>query len=62
MDTDDIEACILGLTAADFYKSMSADKAPGLYQDVYRPFFQGWELYVKLQITSEAVVISFKEK
>lgn len=60
--TKDIETCILGLTAGDFYKSMPAEKVPGLFQDVYRPTFGGFALYVKLQVTSEAVVISFKEK
>ncbi len=62
LDTDDIEACILGLTAKDFYKSMVAEKMPGVFQDVYRPVFAGWELYVKLQIRSDAIVISFKER
>ena len=62
MDTADMEACVLGLTINDFYKTMPAEKAPGLFQDVYRPYFLGWEVYVKLQITGEAVVISFKEK
>jgi motility quorum-sensing regulator/GCU-specific mRNA interferase toxin len=62
-DERDILACVLGLTPRDFYKSMAADKNPGLWQDVYRPTFQGTALYVKLQISAidNAVVISFKE-
>ncbi len=62
MDTGDIETCILDLSSRDFYKTMAAEKVSGLYQDVYRPQFKGFDLYVKLQITAEAVVISFKEK
>jgi motility quorum-sensing regulator/GCU-specific mRNA interferase toxin len=62
MDTSDVESCILGLTDRDFYKTMPAEKVPGLFQDVYRPRFLGHEVYLKLQITGEAVVISFKEK
>jgi len=62
MDTSDMEACVLGLTATDFYKTMPAEKVLGLFQDVYRPRFQGWDVYLKLQITGDAVVISFKER
>jgi motility quorum-sensing regulator/GCU-specific mRNA interferase toxin len=62
MDTSDIETCVLGLTPKDFYKTMEAKKLPGIFQDVYRPIFGRCELYLKLQITSEAVVISFKQR
>lgn len=63
MDESDVVACVLGLTRANFYKSMEAGKAPGLWQDVYRPNYQGEALYVKLQVAvpGAAVVISFKE-
>jgi motility quorum-sensing regulator/GCU-specific mRNA interferase toxin len=62
-DERDILACVLGLTPRDFYKSMAANTHPGLWQDVYRPTFEGTALYVKLQISliDDAVVISFKE-
>jgi motility quorum-sensing regulator / GCU-specific mRNA interferase toxin len=55
--------CLLALTAADFYKSMESEAVPGLWQDVYRPVFEGLALYVKLQIWADGlvVVISFKE-
>lgn len=55
--------CVLALTAADFYKSMEAEAVPGLWQDVYRPVFDGLALYVKLQISFAGfvIVISFKE-
>jgi len=51
LDTSDMERCVLGLTLRDFYKTMAAEKLPGVFQDVY----------LKLQITGDAVVISFKE-
>lgn len=62
MDESDVTACVLGLTRADFYKSMEAAKVPGLWQDVYRSRYQGEVLYVKLQVAvqGDAVVISFK--
>ena len=61
-DTEDIIECILSLTAAQFYKSMSSDKRPDHYQDVYKMRFHGYAVYLKLQLTvrDEAVVISFK--
>lgn len=68
LDSDDIIQCVLSLTPEDFRKSMPADNeqaaAKGLWQDVYKPMFEGLRLYVKLQIgpTGLAVVINFKEK
>jgi motility quorum-sensing regulator/GCU-specific mRNA interferase toxin len=55
--------CVLALTAADFYKTMESEAAPGLWQDVYRPVFGGLAMYLKLQISFDGfvVVISFKE-
>jgi len=61
LDEDAVVSCILALNAADFYKTMEADAAPGLWQDVYRPMYGGIALYVKLQIDrDDAIVISFK--
>ena len=58
----DVVACVLSLTASDFYKTMVSDAVPGLWQDVYRPTYEQMALYVKLQIEldGDAVVISFK--
>ncbi len=60
----EIVRCVLDLRQSDFYKSMEAEKAPGLWQDVYRPVFEGLVLYVEVQIAiqGDAVVISFKER
>ena len=49
-----------------FYKTMVAEKIPGLWQDVYKVRYRGVPLYIKLQIASigskrHAVLISFKE-
>lgn len=55
-------ACVLALTASDFYETMESDAVPGLWQDVYRPTYGLMALYVKLQIErdGDAIVISFK--
>ena len=63
-DDADICDCILNwLTGSHFYKSMPAEKMPGLWQDVYRLAYQDTRVYLKLQIgfSDESVVISFKE-
>lgn len=63
--SEDIEQVIEELEPEDFYKTMPAEKAPGLWQDVYKPEHLGLSLYVKIQITGNvrtAVLISFKEE
>ncbi len=63
-DEADITSCIAAVTAADFHKSMESEQAPGLWQDVYRPWYDGIQIYMKLQIdrTSGAVIVQFKQK
>jgi motility quorum-sensing regulator / GCU-specific mRNA interferase toxin len=64
LDEFAIVEAVLALTPTDFYKSMEAEKCPGLWQDVYHLQFRGLHLYIKLQIAVEglAVVVQFKEK
>jgi len=67
LDEQAIIDCILSLDADCFYKTMPAEKRPGCWQDVYRPTFEGFALYVKVQIIGEepdetVVVISFKRR
>lgn len=57
----EIAACVAGLDAKCFYKSMTVLHDSTLWQDVYRPEIQGMPAYVKIQIVDETtVVISFK--
>jgi hypothetical protein len=65
MDVSDVIECLIALTPACFDKTMPAEKAAGLWQDVYRPRVDGRLLYVKIQIVGErpsdsVVVVSFK--
>lgn len=68
LDETDVVECILALSPGDFYKTMPAEKVPGLWQDVYRPVYCSRPLYVKVQMTTvghdgeRVVVISFKRK
>ncbi len=61
---EDIVDCITNhLNESHFYKTMAAEKVPGLMQDVYKIRYEGQRVYVKLQINKAgcAVVVSFKE-
>jgi motility quorum-sensing regulator/GCU-specific mRNA interferase toxin len=62
-DSEGVRECVLALNETHFYKSMPAEKVPGLWQDVYRLRYEGTRVYLKLQIDfdGKAVVISFKE-
>ena len=63
-----VRLCLLALTRDDFHKSMDAEepKWKGCRQDVYKPTFQGYPLYVKYQIyplnKGLLFVVSFKEQ
>jgi hypothetical protein len=63
-----IRLCLLSLMASDFHKAMDADepKWKGAIQDVYKPVFQGFPLYVKFQVwpldSNQLFVVSFKEQ
>ena len=65
-DSEDIVECIRELVANDFYKTMESTELPGMMQDVYRPWYCGAQIYLKLQIQQtrhrHVVVISFKRK
>lgn len=62
-DEDDIRDCVLNhLDATHFYKTMPSEKIVNVMQDVYHVMFKGIRVYVKLQVRTEAVVVSFKQK
>jgi MqsR (Motility quorum-sensing regulator) toxin of toxin-antitoxin system len=63
-----VQACLLNLTPSDFHKSMDAEEPQwaGCRQDVYKPTFDGFALYVKFQkwpLDKDLLyVVSFKEQ
>lgn len=61
---DDIVEAVLALTPDHFYKSMEAERFPGLWQDVYHLEFRGVSLYIKLQCSPRglAVVVQCKRR
>ena len=52
---------VLALTPADFYKSMTTHADHGGWQDVYRPMTAAGEVYLKLTVIDDVLIVSFKE-
>ena len=60
-DFDGMLAVILALTTADFYKSMTTHADHRVWQDVYRPTTPVGEVYLKLAVHDDVLIVSFKE-
>jgi len=60
-DFDGMLAVVLALTTADFYKSMTTHADHRVWQDVYRPTTPAGEVYLKLTVIDEVLIVSFKE-
>ena len=56
-----IVAVILALTPTDFYKFMTTHADHTVWQDVYRPTTNAGEIYLKLTVINEVLIVSFKE-
>ncbi len=54
-------AVIQALTPGDFYKSMTTHADLRLWQDVYRPTTEVGDLYLKLTVIDDVLIVSFKE-
>ena len=54
-------AVIQALTPGDFYKSMTTHADHRLWQDVYRPATEVGDLYLKLMVIDDVLIVSFKE-
>ncbi len=60
-DADGIVGVVMALTDKDFYKSMTTHTDHRIWQDVYRPATSAGEVYLKLTVIDEVLVVSFKE-
>lgn len=49
------------LTPADFYKSMTTHADHVIWQDVYRPSTPSGDVYLKLTVIDDVLIVSFKE-
>jgi motility quorum-sensing regulator / GCU-specific mRNA interferase toxin len=57
----DMLEVVAALTAADFYKSMTTHADHSVWQDVYRPSTRAGDVYLKLTVIDDVLIVSFKE-
>jgi motility quorum-sensing regulator/GCU-specific mRNA interferase toxin len=57
----DMLAVVMALTSADFYKSMTTHADHTVWQDVYYPSTQVGDVYLKLTVIDDVLIVSFKE-
>lgn len=61
LDYHGMLAVILALKPGDFYKSMTTHADHRLWQDVYRPTTEVGDIYLKLTVIDDVLIVSFKE-
>jgi motility quorum-sensing regulator / GCU-specific mRNA interferase toxin len=49
------------LTLNDFHKSMTTYADHQVWQDVYRPCTENGDIYLKLTVVEDVLIVSFKE-
>jgi motility quorum-sensing regulator / GCU-specific mRNA interferase toxin len=58
---EEIVGVVAALTPRDFYKSMTTHADHRVWQDVYRPATSVGEVYLKLIVLDDVLIVSFKE-
>jgi motility quorum-sensing regulator/GCU-specific mRNA interferase toxin len=61
LDFDGMLAVVRALAPADFYKSMTTHADHRVWHDVYRPVTPTGEVYLKLTVIDDVLIVSFKE-
>ena len=61
LELSDMLTVVMSLTSADFYKSMTTHADHTVWQDVYRPSKQAGDVYLKLMVIDDVLIVSFKE-
>ncbi len=54
-------AVVMALTPADFYNSMTTHADHRIWQDLYRPNTSAGDVYLKLTVIDDVLIVSFKE-
>lgn len=60
-DYSGMTAVVMGLSPGDFYKSMTTHADHRIWQDVYRPNTPAGDVYLKLTVIEDVLIVSFKE-
>lgn len=58
---EEMVCIVAALTTRDFYKSMTTHADHRVWQDVYRPVTPAGEVYLKLTVLDDVLIVSFKE-
>jgi len=61
LNFDKMIGVVMELTPHDFYKSMTTYADHRIWQDVYRPRTAVGEVYLKLTVIDDVLIVSFKE-
>jgi motility quorum-sensing regulator/GCU-specific mRNA interferase toxin len=61
LEFSDMLDVVMALTPADFYKSMTTHADHTIWQDVYRPSTKVGDVYLKLTVIDDVLIVSFKE-
>lgn len=61
LELADMLAVVMSLTPDDFYKSMTTHADHTVWQDVYRPSTRVGDVYLKLTVIDDVLIVSFKE-
>jgi len=58
---EEIVGVVAALTPRDFYKSMTTHADHRIWQDVYRRKTPAGDVYLKLTVIDDVLIVSFKE-
>ena len=58
---EEIVSVVATLRPRDFYKSMTTHADHRIWQDVYRPKTSAGDVYLKLTVLDDVLIVSFKE-
>lgn len=61
LDFKGMVGVVMALTPQDFHKSMTTHADHRIWQDVYRPMTAVGEVYLKLTVIDDVLIVSFKE-
>ena len=61
LDFEGIVGVVMTLTPKDFHKSMTTYADHRIWQDVYRPVTEVGDVYLKLTVIEDVLIVSFKE-
>ena len=61
LDLEGMLLVVMALTKKDFYKSMTTYADNKVWQDVYKPSTPVGDVYLKLTVIDDVLIVSFKE-